>query len=164
MRRPPLLTRLPSAAVTAASFAGASLELIFLLSEQHVEAGKRTVASAHVALQLDLHVIGQVGGVDLLFESPQPIPHHHNLVKEGLNRPRLFLKPGRSTSAPPRHLSAGTTGVIPVSSRMMRRSNCSRSAAVSVTAMGADVLSRSLTMGNGAWLDVVRGFEEADAE
>ena len=44
--------------------------------------------------------------------------------------------PGRSTSVPPRHLSAGTTGVRPVSSRMMRRSSALQVAGARVAGHG----------------------------
>ena len=44
--------------------------------------------------------------------------------------------PGRRTRCPPRHLSAGTTGVRPDSSRMIRRSSVSRSPVVAVGGHG----------------------------
>src|SRR5215204_1677806 len=67
-------------------------ELIVFFGEEHVEAGERSVAAADVALQLDLHVFRQVGGVDLLFERAQPVAQHHDLVKEGFDRHRLLLQ------------------------------------------------------------------------
>src|SRR3954469_15360265 len=57
--------------------------------------------------------------------------------------------PGRSTSVPPRHFSAGATAVMPASSRITRRSSSSRSASAS-SGIGGPVLSRSETMGNGS--------------
>src|SRR5262245_35810980 len=68
-------------------FASASLELICRISKKYVEAGERSVAAAYVALQLQLDVGGEIGGIHLLFERAQTISHHHNLVKERLDRP-----------------------------------------------------------------------------
>ena len=47
-----------------------ALELVVLVGEEDVEAGERAVAAADVALQLHLHILGQVGAVDLLLERP----------------------------------------------------------------------------------------------
>ena len=96
--------------IEGAGLLSSTLELIVLVGKQHVEAGQRAVAAADVGLQLHLHVFGQVGRVDLLLERAQAVPQHHDLVKERLDRPALFLqrrRAGRRTSVPPRHFSAG---------------------------------------------------------
>src|SRR5688572_5179844 len=71
--------------------APAPLELILVGGEEDVEAGQRSIAAADVALQLDLHVVRQAGGVDLLLEGAEPIPQHDDFVEEGLDRPALLL-------------------------------------------------------------------------
>ena len=68
------------------------LELIVLLGEQHVEAGQRSVAARDVSLQLDLEILRQLGGVELLLERAQAVAQHHDLVEEGLDRPGLLLQ------------------------------------------------------------------------
>src|SRR5688500_446052 len=74
------------------SVACAALELIGVVGEEHVEAGQRAIASAHVGLQLHLHILWQVRRVHLLFERAKAISQHHPLVKEGADRPALLLK------------------------------------------------------------------------
>src|SRR5688572_2363247 len=73
------------------SFAAAALELIALVGEQHVEAGERPVAAAHIGLQLQLDIVGQVRGAHLLLKRPQTVAQHDHLMEEGINRPALFL-------------------------------------------------------------------------
>src|SRR4029079_3460093 len=70
----------PDTTSDLALIAAAALELISLVGKQHVEARQRSVTSADVALQLHLHIVRQVGGVHLLLERPQPVPHHDDLV------------------------------------------------------------------------------------
>src|SRR5262245_28817947 len=60
----------------ASSVSRGSLELVGIVGEQHVETGERPITPAHVGLQLHLDVVGQVGGVDLLFERTEPVPQH----------------------------------------------------------------------------------------
>jgi len=78
------------------SVAAAPLELIFFVREQHVETRQRPVTAADVALQLHLQIIRQVSSVDLLLERAETIPQHHDLVKERLDRPALFLQARRA--------------------------------------------------------------------
>jgi hypothetical protein len=35
-----------------------------------------------VGLEAKLHVLGQIGSVDLLLEGAEPVPDHHDLVEE----------------------------------------------------------------------------------
>jgi hypothetical protein len=56
--------------------------------------------------------------------------------------------PGRRTRVPPRHFSAGVTGVIPPHSRITRRRIISISM-VELSLIGGAMRSRSLTIGNG---------------
>src|SRR5262249_45949192 len=77
-----------------------------LFREKHIEAGERAVTAADVALQLDLHVFGQIGRVHLLLERPQAVAQHHDFMEEGLDRPGLLLQSGgsgaeRQACAPP---------------------------------------------------------------
>src|SRR5687767_7673841 len=80
VRRRPVVTKFGPSFVLAS----ASLELVRLVRRENVAAGKRTVASARLALQLHLYIHGGLGGVHLLLERPETIPHHHDLVEERL--------------------------------------------------------------------------------
>src|SRR5579862_4453308 len=51
-----------------ASVAAAPFEVIFLVCKEDVEAGQGSVAAADVALQLHLHVVGQIGRIDVLLD------------------------------------------------------------------------------------------------
>jgi hypothetical protein len=83
----------------------AAFELIRFIGKEDVEAGERSVTPADVALQLHLHVFRQIGRVHLLLERSQPVPEHDDFVKEGLNRPGLFLKPWRPRTQDQRAVS-----------------------------------------------------------
>ena len=136
-------------------FAARPLELIQFLRKQHVEARQRSVAAADVALQLDFDIFREIGGVDLLLERPQAVPQHDDLVEERLDRPGLFLElrvAGAQDQRSTRHFSAGATGVMPVSSRMIRRSSISISISPSgdCRLIAGPLLSRSLTIGSAS--------------
>lgn len=47
-------------------------------------------------LQLHLHVVGEIRGVDLLLERAEAVPQHHDFVEEGLDGPALLLQAGRA--------------------------------------------------------------------
>ncbi|HXG72477.1 MAG TPA: hypothetical protein VNJ04_17885, partial [Gemmatimonadaceae bacterium] len=57
----------------SANLVAAPFELIGLFRKEHVEAGQRAIASADIALELDLHVGRHVRRVDLLLERPQAV-------------------------------------------------------------------------------------------
>src|SRR5262245_25688777 len=78
----------------ASALLAAALELIGVVGEQHVEAGERAVAAGDVALELHLQIRVDLERVDLLLERPQPVPDHHDLVEERLDRPGLLLERG----------------------------------------------------------------------
>ena len=86
--------------VESADLLARSLELIFFVGKEDVEAGQRSVAAADVRLQLHLDVFRQIRRVDLLLERAQPVPQHHDLVKERFDRPALLLKCRCRAAAP----------------------------------------------------------------
>src|SRR6516225_11883478 len=66
---------------------GAGSELLFLVLEQDVERGERSVTARDILLQLDLVRLAQfVARVHLLLENPQIIPNHDDFVEECLER------------------------------------------------------------------------------
>src|SRR5581483_1076003 len=69
-----------------------ALEPVVVIPEQHVERGKRAVASRDVLLQPELLVLRELGvAVDPLLQQSQAVADHHDLVEEGLDGHLLVL-------------------------------------------------------------------------
>src|SRR5512133_2276299 len=65
--------------------ADTSLELIFLLFEEHVKGGHRTIAARDVLLHVDLFGVRElVVSVYLLLQDPKLVPHSDDLMKENV--------------------------------------------------------------------------------
>src|SRR5437867_12527598 len=70
-------------------------ETFLLVPEESVESREAPIAPGYVLLEPHLLLIAQPGmGVDLLFQDPELVPHHHDLVEEGVQRKLLFLGAG----------------------------------------------------------------------
>src|SRR3990172_3413307 len=64
-----------------------SHEMVLLVPEENVECRERTVDAGDVLLQVHLVGVGQdLVSVDLLFQDPHAVPHHHDFVEECLDR------------------------------------------------------------------------------
>src|SRR6476646_6256535 len=74
-------------------YLGAGSELVFLVLEQDVERGERSVTARNVLLQVELVRIAQfIARIHFLFENSQIIPNHDDFVEECFERHFFRLK------------------------------------------------------------------------
>src|ERR1051325_996494 len=75
---------------TSFGFRISDLELLFLFGEQQIERGQGTVRARDVLLHFDFFAVRELFvRVDLLFQHPEVISDHHDLMKEDFERDLL---------------------------------------------------------------------------
>ena len=67
--------------------------MVALALKQHVEGRKRAIAPSDILLEFDLVVLGELGvAVDLLFEDPELVSNHDDLLEEDIERHPFLLR------------------------------------------------------------------------
>ena len=68
-------------------------KMLLLVSEKHIKGGQGTIAAGDVLLNIHFFFILQCfAAVDVLFQHPEPVPQHNDLMKEILDGNFLRLE------------------------------------------------------------------------